>query len=165
MRCGGTRAQVQITIAHRIGGNKRDVLIGREIIEIKSVSLVEVIEDDIGYISMRQTRFSERTSEEVEQAVKRLMAEKVSGIVLHLRGNPGGLLTQATQVADLFLPKGAQSFPYASAMVVVKKQRPRSVSPLGATLLAIVLIDDSSASASEIVAGAIQDNDRGVLIN
>ena len=79
----------------------------REIIEIKSVSLVEVIEEEIGYISMRQTRFSERTSEEVEQAVRNLIIKNVKGIILDLRGNPGGLLTQATQVADLFLPKGA----------------------------------------------------------
>ena len=135
MRCGGTQVlQVQITIAHRIGGNKRDVLIGREIIEIKSVSLVEVIEDDIGYISMRQTRFSERTSEEVEQAVKRLMAEEVSGIVLGIcAGIQEVCSLRLLRLQIFFYPRGFQSFPYASAMVVVKKQRPRSVSPLGAT--------------------------------
>ena len=110
MRCRGTQYQVQITIAHRIGGNKRDVLIGREIIEIKSVSLVEVIEDDIGYISMRQTRFSERTSEEVRQAVKRLMAEKVSGFVIDLRGNPGGLLTRLLELQIFFYPRGSNRF-------------------------------------------------------
>ena len=161
---GDPGTQVQITIAHRIGGDKRDVLIGREIIEIKSVSLVEVIEDDIGYISMRQTRFSEKSSEEVEQAVKRLIAEEVSGIVLDLRGNPGGLLTQATQVADLFLPKGAPIVSIRERDGRREETKTSQRKPIGGDLPLVVLIDDSSASASEIVAGAIQDNDRGVLI-
>ena len=155
---------VRITIAHRIGGKKRDVSIVREIIEIKSVSLVEVIEEEIGYISMRQTRFSERTSEEVEQAVRNLIIKNVKGIILDLRGNPGGLLTQATQVADLFLPKGAPIVSIRERDGRRQETKASQRRPVGGNLPLVVLIDDSSASASEIVAGAIQDNDRGVLI-
>ena len=155
---------VRITITHRVGGKKRDVSIVREIIEIKSVSLVEVIEEEIGYISMRQTRFSERTSEEVEQAVRDLIAKNVKGIILDLRGNPGGLLTQATQVADLFLPKGAPIVSIRERDGRREETKASQRRPVGGNLPLVVLIDDSSASASEIVAGAIQDNDRGVLI-
>ena len=155
---------VRITIAHRVGGKERDVLIVREIIEVKSVSLVEVIGEEIGYISMRQTRFSERTSEEVEQAIRDLIADNVKGIILDLRGNPGGLLTQATQVADLFLPKGAPIVSIRERDGRREQTKASQRRPVGGNLPLVVLIDDSSASASEIVAGAIQDNDRGVLI-
>ena len=161
---GEPGTSVQITIAHRTGGKERDVSIIREIIEIKSVSLVEVIGEEIGYISMRQTRFSERTSEEVEQAVRDLIAKNVKGIILDLRGNPGGLLTQATQVADLFLPKGVPIVSIRERDGRREETKASQRRPVGGNLPLVVLIDDSSASASEIVAGAIQDNDRGVLI-
>ena len=161
---GEPGTSVRMKIAHRIGGKKRDVAIVREIIEIKSVSLVEVIGKEIGYISMRQTRFSERTSEEVEQAVRDLIAKNVKGIILDLRGNPGGLLTQATQVADLFLPKGAPIVSIRERDGRREETKASQRRPVGGNLPLVVLIDDSSASASEIVAGAIQDNDRGVLI-
>ena len=161
---GEPGTSVQITIAPRTGEKERDVSIVREIIEIKSVSLVEVIGEEIGYISMRQTRFSERTSEEVEQAVRDLIAKNVKGIILDLRGNPGGLLTQATQVADLFLPKGVPIVSIRERDGRREETKASQRRPVGGNIPLVVLIDDSSASASEIVAGAIQDNDRGVLI-
>lgn len=161
---GKPGTQVQITIAPHIAGKTRDVVIAREIIEIKSVSLVENLGENIGYISMRQTRFSEKTSQEVEQAIKELMAQGVEGIVLDLRGNPGGLLTQAAQVADLFLPKGAPIVSIRERDGLREEIKTSQRKPLGGDLPLVVLIDDSSASASEIVAGAIQDNDRGVLV-
>lgn len=159
---GDPGTKVAIKVAHRLGAPPRRIEIEREIIKIKSVVLVEELARGIGYISMRQTRFSERTSSEVEEAIKSLSG--VRGLVLDLRGNPGGLLSQATQVADLFLPKGA-------VIVSVKEREGRREEirrsqrrPVSGEIPLVVLIDAGSASASEIVAGAIQDNDRGLII-
>ena len=159
---GDPGSSVEISIAHRLGAAPRPIVIQREIIKIKSVVLAEKLQGGIGYISMRQTRFSERTTAEVEEAINSLSG--VRGLVLDLRGNPGGLLRQATQVADLFLPKGA-------VIVSIKEREGRREEvrrsqrrPIAGEVPLVVLIDEGSASASEIVAGAIQDNDRGVII-
>lgn len=161
---GDPGTQVRVTIAPKPGGARRVISIEREIIAIKSVSLVEELTGNIGYISMRQTRFSESTSEEVEGAIKELLTRDVKGIVLDLRGNPGGLLTQATQVADLFLPKGAPIVSIREREGRREETKHSQRRPVLGDLPLVVLIDEGSASASEIVAGAIQDNDRGVLI-
>lgn len=161
---GDPGTEVRITVAHKVGGPPREISIERQIIEIKSVSIVEEIRDGIGYISMRQTRFSEGTSEEVEQGIKDLKAKNIKGLVLDLRGNPGGLLSQATQVADLFLAKGA---PIVSIRERAGRREEVKLSqrqPVAAEIPLAVLIDEGSASASEIVAGAIQDNDRGLIV-
>ena len=160
---GEPGSTVTITIA-RQGESPWDVAIKRELIKIKSVALADEIAPGIGYVSMRRTRFSEDTASEVEEALKRMMSADIDGLVFDLRGNPGGLLSQAAQVADLFL---AKSDPIVSIRerdggrgeTRYSQRRPAySGKPL------VVLIDGGSASAAEIVAGAIQDNDRGLLV-
>ena len=159
---GDPGTKVAILVATHLGATPREVEIQREIIRIKSVVLVEELKGKIGYVSMRRTRFSEHTSSEVEEAVKSL--PRVEGLILDLRGNPGGLFSQATQVADLFLPQGVPIVSIKEregGREEVKYSRRQSIArdmPL------VVLIDEGSASASEIVAGAIQDNDRGVIV-
>ena len=159
---GEPGTKVAISVAPHLGATPREVEIQREIITIKSVVLVEEIQEKIGYISMRQTRFSEHTSSEVEEAIKSL--PRVEGLILDLRGNPGGLFSQATQVADLFLPQGVP-------IVSIKERDGRRDEvkyshrhSIARNVPLVVLIDEGSASASEIVAGAIQDNDRGVVV-
>ena len=154
--------KVTISIATRLGAMPREVEIQREDIRVKSVVLVEELKDKIGYISMRRTRFSEHTASEVEEAIKNL--PRVEGLILDLRGNPGGLFSQATQVADLFLPQGVP-------IVSIKERDGRREEvkyshrhSIARNVPLVVLIDEGSASASEIVAGAIQDNDRGVVV-
>jgi carboxyl-terminal processing protease len=159
----GTRIDLKVVHA-AVTGTPRDIVIVREIIKLKTVALVEKLESEIGYISMRQTRFSEDTTAEVEQALKTLNLDGVRGVILDLRGNPGGLLGQAIQVADLFLDKGAP-------IVSVKERHGKKADvryaqrrPIAVNLPMVVLIDAGSASAAEVVAGAIQDNDRGVVV-
>ncbi|MEW6750932.1 MAG: S41 family peptidase [Candidatus Latescibacterota bacterium] len=162
---GRPGSQVRIRVAP--GGlmdRLRQVTLQREVITIRSVSLVAEVAPGVGYIGMRQTRFSEDTGKEVSAALEELRSRGVLGVVLDLRGNPGGLLSQATEVADLFLPRGA-------AIVSVREReggreeiQRSDADPLAADLRVVVLIDGGSASASEIVAGAIQDNDRGVIV-
>ena len=98
----------------------------------------------------------------MEEAIKSL--PQVEGLILDLRGNPGGLFSQATQVADLFLPQGAP-------IVEIKEREGRREEvkyahrhSIARDIPLVVMIDEGSASASEIVAGAIQDNDRGVIV-
>ena len=159
---GEPGTKVAISVASHLGATPREVEIQREIITIKSVVLVEELQGKIGYISMRQTRFSEHTSSEVEEALKSL--PRVEGLILDLRGNPGGLFSQATQVADLFLPQGV---PIVSIRERDRRREEVKYShrhSIARNVPLVVLIDEGSASASEIVAGAIQDNDRGVVV-
>ncbi|MXX38518.1 MAG: S41 family peptidase [Gemmatimonadetes bacterium] len=159
---GEPGTKVAISVASHLGATPREVEIQREIITIKSVVLVEELQGKIGYISMRQTRFSEHTSSEVEEALKSL--PRVEGLILDLRGNPGGLFSQATQVADLFLPQGV---PIVSIRERDRRREEVKYShrhSIAHNVPLVVLIDEGSASASEIVAGAIQDNDRGVVV-
>ena len=159
---GEPGTKVAISVAPHLGATPREVEIQREIITIKSVVLVEELQEKIGYISMRQTRFSEHTSSEVEEALKSL--PRVEGLILDLRGNPGGLFSQATQVADLFLPQGV---PIVSIRERDRRREEVKYShrhSIARNVPLVVLIDEGSASASEIVAGAIQDNDRGVVV-
>lgn len=159
---GDPGTKVAISVATHLGATPREVEIQRETIRIKSVVLVEELKGKIGYVSMRRTRFSEHTSSEVEEAVKSL--PRVEGLILDLRGNPGGLFSQATQVADLFLPQGVPIVSIKEregGREEVKYSRRQSIAQ---DIPLVVLIDEGSASASEIVAGAIQDNDRGVIV-
>ena len=154
---------VRITVA-RSGHSQWGVAITRELIKIRSVALADLIHPRIGYISMKQTRFSEDTAFEVEQALKELSSSGMEGLVLDLRGNPGGLLTQAAEVADLFLSKRDPIVSIRERDGGREETRYSQRRPVYAKHPMVVLIDGGSASAAEIVAGAIQDNDRGLVV-
>lgn len=161
---GEPGSRVHMTISRPGVTDNWVVEIVRELITIRSVAASGQISPGIGYISMRQTRFSEDTSQEVAAALRQLRAGGIHGLILDLRGNPGGLLSQATEVADLFLPKGA---PIVSVRERDHEHEETKVSqqkPLFGDLPLVVLIDGGSASAAEIVAGALQDNDRALLV-
>jgi carboxyl-terminal processing protease len=138
-----------------------DFTVTRAIITIPVVPYVGMLEGGTGYIKLNQ--FTEDASTQVEQALKQLQAQGAGGYVLDLRGNPGGLLEQAVDVAGKFLPE--------DRLIVYTMGRPGSDqrsyhAPESYTLEdapLVVLVDRYSASASEIVAGAIQDWDRGVV--
>jgi len=136
----------------------------RQLISVPSVNLVDEVAPGVGYIGMQRSRFSERTAAEVEAALTQLRARGVRALVLDLRGNPGGLLGQAAHVADLFLPKGAPIVAVRERDGRREELRRSQRDPPAGSLPLVVLIDGGSASAAEIVAGAIQDNDRGLII-
>ncbi len=155
----------QVTIAiEREGVKERfDYTITRAIIQIKSVPYYGMLSDTIGYV--RLVSFSDESGKEVEDALKQLTKRKLSGLVFDLRNNPGGLLPAAIDVAGKFLP--------ADRLVVYtrgrmdgqnKEYRTNSKPVLDESIPMIVLVNEGSASASEIVAGAIQDWDRGVIV-
>jgi len=157
----GTR--VRVTILRPGVSQLLEYEITRDRIPIYAVSFAGVLENGMGYI--RLTRFSETSHEEVRKAIQRLKVEGMQGLILDLRGNPGGYLHMAQRIADEFLP--------ANRLIVYTKGRvPESNSSYTATSIyslyeqgpLMVMIGPGSASASEIVAGAVQDWDRGVIV-
>lgn len=135
----------------------------REEIRVNNISYSGVVFDSIGYIKL--DRFSRRTGDEVRVALGELIhRDGVKSIILDLRGNPGGLLEAAVSTCEAFLAPGAQ--------IVTTRGRGfredrvyKSVSrPIDSNIPLAVLIDGYSASASEVVAGAVQDLDRGVIV-
>lgn len=158
---GPEGTNVTITIA-RAGEPERDYTIRREEIQVKSVPYAFEVAPGVGYL--RLSTFSESTGEEVRDAIAKLEGQGVRSIVLDLRDNPGGLLSQAVDVAEAFVPKGSLLVytkgraEGAESRVFARSARAHTEQPL------VVLSNSGSASASEIVAGAIQDLDRGLVV-
>ncbi len=158
---GKPGSKVTLRIGREGVAEPLDYTITREVIKIESVPHASMLNDSTGYV--RITQFSRTTSSDLEARLVDLRKRGAQSLVLDLRTNPGGLLGQAVEVSELFLDKGA--------VVVETKGRVRGQSqrysgnrsPLWTGKLA-VLVNGSSASAAEIVAGAIQDWDRGVLL-
>lgn len=139
-----------------------EVTLTRAIIRIQSVRSKVI--DDIGYI--RITQFSEKTEAGLKKAFSDIRAEtggKIAGYVLDLRNNPGGLLDQAVAVSDAFLERGEIVSTRARRADETQRFNARS-GDLADGLPVVVLINDGSASASEIVAGALQDHRRAILL-
>ena len=154
----------KVTIAVRREGDaeEREITLERKIIVTHSVPYAFVTGNDVGYV--RRASFAESSGAEVRAALDRLRKGGAKSAVLDLRQDPGGLLEQAVDVAGQFLPKGTQ--------VVQTRGRLRGQDQRYSTTEAgverhwplVVLVDQGSASASEIVAGALQDLDRALLI-
>ena len=139
----------------------------RDRIRIPSVGLASEIEPGIGYISMSgllNGHFSENTGRELEDAIAKLDADNLEGLILDLRSNPGGLLTQAIAVADKFLGPNQVVVSTAGRDETQNQKYYTREAPSAGKVPLIVLVNGGSASASEIVAGAVQDTDRGLVL-
>jgi len=139
-----------------------DFRLTREIIRIESVRDARVLPGGIGYLQL--TQFSERTGEEFRATLGRLSREGVKGLILDLRNNPGGLLDAAVDVAEPFFPAG-ELIVYTQGRAPGKREEFRSRSrrlPFDAPV--VVLINAGTASAAEIVSGALKDTGRAVLV-
>ena len=158
---GPVGSGIELTVRRR--GEKKALTFNiiREVIQVQSVKS-EIIDENIGYI--RLTSFNENSSDQIEKQIKKLKKDKnLNSFILDLRNNPGGLLSQAIKISDFFLENGE---------IVSTKSRKKSENRKwfakkgdiadGKTLL--VLINYGSASASEIVAGALKDHKRAILV-
>ena len=158
---GPVGSEIEITVRRK--GVKKAIIfnITREIIKVESVKS-EIIDNSVGYI--RLTSFNENTSNQIKEKIRNFKKNnKLKAYILDLRNNPGGLLTQAIKISDFFLENGE---------IVSTKSRKASENRKwfakkgdiinGETL--IVLINYGSASAAEIVAGALQDHKRAILV-
>jgi carboxyl-terminal processing protease len=134
----------------------------REVIRLRAVPFATMLDDGIGYVPL--LTFRETSEEEVRAAVDSLRSEGMRGLILDLRGNPGGLLDQGIAVTDLFLESG-QTIVETRGRAAGQSDTFRASTPDRYEGMPVVtLVDGSSASASEIVAGALQDHDRAVLV-
>ena len=159
---GPINAPITLTIERKGVDNSFDVTMVRDVIRIKPVKYQA--EDDVGYVHI--TSFNEQTTSELEKAIselKKTIGPKLKGYVIDLRNDPGGLLDQAISVSDAFLNQGA--------IVLTKGRNPEETQRANARpgditdgKDLVVLINGGSASASEIVAGALQDHNRATLV-
>lgn len=137
--------------------------ITRAEIKVKCVPYYAVLSDSIGYLKL--TGFTDQATVEVAAAIKS-MKEKMplKGLILDLRGNPGGLLQEAVNISNLFLPRGVDIVSTKGRMQEMDKTYKAVAPPLDENLPIAVLVNSGSASASEIVSGSLQDLDRAVII-
>ncbi len=164
---GKPQTKVSITIGRTGWQEPKRLHLTREVISVETVPQAHLLDGNVGYVKLSQ--FSANTTRDLSRTILEQLKEsggKLEGLVLDLRGNPGGLLEQAIQVSDLFLSEG----------VIVKtvgggdKQRINEVKEATAEssdltrLPLVVIVNNSSASASEIVAGALKNNDRALVI-
>ncbi|HEY6572664.1 MAG TPA: S41 family peptidase [Candidatus Eisenbacteria bacterium] len=158
---GEKGTKVTLTIFREGRDKPMDFEITRDIIQIKSVPFAGVLENGVGYI--RLSSFSEKSREEIDQALSKIEKQKVRGLILDLRFNPGGLLSQAVEVSEEFAPRGKKIVytrgrdPSQNRDFVSTADQPHLGYPL------VVLVNQWTASASEIVSGAVQDLDLGVV--
>jgi carboxyl-terminal processing protease len=156
---GAPKTSITISILREGWQEPRDFTLVREIIKIKSVKS-KVLEGNIGYVKISQ--FQDQTSADLSAALNKLGEEKIASLILDLRNNPGGLLNSAIDVTGQFLPKGK--------LVVYTKTRAGEKSEFhtedetNSDLPMIVLVNQGSASASEIVAGALKDWNRAIIL-
>jgi carboxyl-terminal processing protease len=139
-----------------------DYTITRDIIEIKSVPFASMLDDEIGYVRVAQ--FSEKTGKELREALRDLRAEGMEKLIIDLRRNTGGLLTQAIEVSEQFLNPSEKIVSTRGRKSHQNREYSAGSRAKGGDYPLIVLVDHASASASEIVAGCIQDLDRGIVV-
>ena len=154
-------SSIEITVRRR--GVKKALIfnITREIIQIQSVKS-ELVDDNIGYI--RLTSFNENSSDQIKEKIKKLNKNKnLKGYILDLRNNPGGLLSQAIKISDFFLENGEIVSTKSRNVSENRKWFAKKGDITGGKIL-VVLINYGSASASEIVAGALKDHKRAIIL-
>jgi carboxyl-terminal processing protease len=153
---------IHITIQREGIPEPTEYAITRDVIEIRPVPYYGVTKNKIGYV--RLNTFSEASAYELKDAVNELLQKGIKGLILDLRGNPGGLLDQAIEVTSVFLDKDKLVVETKGKALSQNRKFFSSGKPLSTELPLVVLVDEGSASGSEIVAGAIQDWDRGVIV-
>jgi carboxyl-terminal processing protease len=140
-----------------------EVTFEREKVSVKSVPYSAYIEDGIGYVKLRS--FTRNCSKDIKSAIEDLKKEtELKGLILDLRSNPGGLLNESVDIVNLFVEKGEEVVSTRGKIKSWEKSYIANNKPLDTAVPLVILINSSSASASEIVSGAIQDLDRGVVI-
>ncbi|WP_396165583.1 S41 family peptidase [Flavobacterium sp.] len=131
-------------------------------VEIKAVPFFSKIDDKTGYIAL--TAFNRKTTQETKEALEKLKEDGAEKIILDLRGNPGGLLNEAVNVCNLFVPKGEIIVTTKSKNAKYNNIYKTTNEPVDLEIPLVIIVNGKSASASEIVSGALQDLDRAVIL-
>ncbi|HQP91995.1 MAG TPA: S41 family peptidase [Candidatus Omnitrophota bacterium] len=159
---GAPGTEVVVVVWRENDGKLYTFKIKRALIEIKDIKEAKMLESHIGYIKLAE--FRQNTPEELDRILKDFKYQKMEALIFDLRNNPGGLLEEAVQVASRFLPKG-------TLIVSIKGRDPKKDEVFNADFAdaqtkmpVVVLVNGGSASGSEIVAGALQDHKRAVIL-
>jgi len=165
---GEPKSKVTLSVIRPSLNEPKDISLTREDIRVYTVKDQNnhrdfpISTDGLGYV--RITQFAEKTDEELESALVKLEKQGLEGLVIDLRGNPGGLLDQAVAVSEKFLPKGKPIVSTEGRNRAADQQRKASGKGKVRSYPLVLLINGGSASASEIVAGCLQDLERAVVI-
>ena len=160
---GDPGTEVKVVVEREGEAKQLEFVLIREEIQMKNVTYTGMLEGGIGYI--RLERFSRRAGDEVRQAIKEIKLDgDLKGVVLDLRGNPGGLLDAAVDVVGKFVPRGSLIVSTRGRRPEAEKKYFSSEEPVASSVPLVVLTDRNSASASEIVAGSLQDLDRALIV-
>ena len=152
----------KVTVTYLRQGKEYSADIMRSEVEIDAVPHFSMIDDKTGYIVL--DKFNNKASSQTGYAVKDLKAQGAENIILDLRGNPGGLLLEAVRIVNLFVPKGQLVVSTKSKVKKFNRSYYTQSDPIDTEIPLIALINGTSASASEIVSGALQDLDRAVIV-
>ncbi len=155
-------AGTSVNVTYLRQGKSQSAEIKREAMAIKAVPFHTLIDGNVGYIVL--SAFNQRTTSETRAALVELKKQGATSIILDLRGNPGGLLSESINIVNLFVPKGEVITTTKSVINKYNQEYKTSFEPVDTEIPLVVLINGRSASASEIVSGAIQDLDRGVVV-
>ncbi len=152
----------KIDVKYRRQGKVQSATIVLEEVELKAVPFFSKVDAKTGYIVLSQ--FNRKATLETKEALEQLKREGAERIVLDLRGNPGGLLAEAVNICNLFVPKGEVIVTTKSKIEKHNNTYKTTREPIDTEIPLVILVDGRSASASEIVAGALQDLDRAVIV-
>ncbi len=157
---GAKNAKVEVKFNRQ--GKTQTATIVLDEVEVKAVPFYGKVDDKTGYIVL--TQFNKKASFETQAALLDLKSKGAERIILDLRGNPGGLLGEAVNICNLFVPKGEVIVTTKSKIEKHNQSYKTTREPVDLDIPLVVLVDGKSASASEIVAGALQDLDRAVVV-
>jgi len=151
-----------VILTYKRQGKTEKTTLVREKVDVNAVPYYKLIHGDVGYIVL--SKFNQHTTTETKNALQELKIEGAKKIILDLRGNPGGLLTEAINVVNLFVPKGEVITTTKSVIEKYNKVYKTMQEPVDTEIPLVVLVNGRSASASEIVSGSLQDLDRAVIV-
>jgi carboxyl-terminal processing protease len=152
----------RIEVKYKRQGKLSSATIVLDEVEVKAVPFFGLIDSKTGYIAL--TQFNRKASSETKTALEKLKSQGAESIILDLRGNPGGLLHEAVNICNLFVPKNEVIVTTKSKIEKHNNIYRTTNEPVDLDIPVIVIVDGKSASASEIVAGALQDLDRAVVV-
>ncbi len=155
-------ANTGVTVTVKRGEDTLQFSLNRKKISLKNVPFYGKLDEKTGYIKLSD--FTPNASAEVRNALVSLKAQGATQLVLDVRDNPGGLINEAVEIVNLFIPKGKEVVKTIGKLQQVNYTYKTTKTPLDKEIALVVLINERSASAAEIVAGALQDYDRAVLL-
>jgi len=159
---GQPNTNVSILIERKYINEPFEVSFKREKVTVGSVPYFGLLENNIGYVKLRS--FTRNCSNDLKNAILKLKEQSATSLILDLRGNPGGLLNESVKIANFFVKQGEDIVSTKGKIKSWEKVYTATNKPIDTEIPLVVLIDQSSASASEIVSGSLQDLDRAVIV-